>query len=65
MDSLLTAKARLEANGIDVLGPIDHTLFKSIYFFQSQRPAPGTGCQYGELEKGRGCRPRYAGRLEH
>jgi catechol-2,3-dioxygenase len=33
MDSLLTAKARLEANGIDVLGPIDHTLFKSIYFF--------------------------------
>ena len=33
MDSLLTAQARLEANGIDVLGPIDHTLFKSIYFF--------------------------------
>lgn len=26
-------KERLEAGGIDVLGPIDHTIFKSIYFF--------------------------------
>ncbi len=26
-------KARLEASGIDVLGPVDHTIFKSIYFF--------------------------------
>lgn len=25
-------KARLEADGIDVLGPVDHTIFKSIYF---------------------------------
>lgn len=30
---LLSAKATLEAAGIDVLGPTDHTIFKSIYFF--------------------------------
>ncbi len=33
MASLLETKARLEADGIDVIGPIDHTIFKSIYFF--------------------------------
>jgi catechol 2,3-dioxygenase-like lactoylglutathione lyase family enzyme len=33
MDDLLSAKSRLETDGIDVIGPIDHTLFKSIYFF--------------------------------
>nr|WP_298682752.1 VOC family protein [uncultured Dongia sp.] len=30
---LLAAKARLESGGIKVIGPIDHTLFLSIYFF--------------------------------
>ncbi|MCB9680588.1 MAG: VOC family protein [Alphaproteobacteria bacterium] len=30
---LLAIKARLEADGIDVVGPTDHTLFRSIYFF--------------------------------
>jgi catechol 2,3-dioxygenase-like lactoylglutathione lyase family enzyme len=33
VDTLLAAKARLEADGIEVVGPTDHTLFKSIYFF--------------------------------
>ncbi|MDQ1918840.1 VOC family protein [Massilia pseudoviolaceinigra] len=33
MDELLSAKARLEADGIDVIGPTNHTIFKSIYFF--------------------------------
>ena len=33
MASLLSAKARLQAEGLDVLGPVDHTIFKSIYFF--------------------------------
>jgi catechol 2,3-dioxygenase-like lactoylglutathione lyase family enzyme len=33
MDALMDAKARLEADGIAVLGPTDHTIFKSIYFF--------------------------------
>mgnify|MGYP003958454685 FL=1 len=33
MASLLSAKARLQAEGLGVLGPVDHTIFKSIYFF--------------------------------
>ena len=33
MDKLLEAKAHLEANDIDVLGPTHHGIFKSIYFF--------------------------------
>lgn len=33
VDELLAAKAKAEAKGIDVLGPTDHGIFKSIYFF--------------------------------
>ncbi len=33
MDDLLAAKARAETHGIAVLGPTDHGLFQSIYFF--------------------------------
>jgi lactoylglutathione lyase len=33
VDTLLATKARLEAAGIEVTGPTDHTLFRSIYFF--------------------------------
>ena len=33
VDALLAAKGRLEAAGVEVLGPTDHTIFKSIYFF--------------------------------
>lgn len=33
MDELLAAKAKLQSNGIDVLGPTDHGIFQSIYFF--------------------------------
>lgn len=33
VDELLAAKARVEAKGIDVLGPTDHGIFQSIYFF--------------------------------
>ena len=32
MDELMEAKARAEADGLDVIGPTDHTIFKSIYF---------------------------------
>jgi catechol 2,3-dioxygenase-like lactoylglutathione lyase family enzyme len=32
-DSLLTAKARAEARGLQVIGPTHHGVFKSIYFF--------------------------------
>lgn len=31
--TLLATKTRLEAAGIDVVGPTDHKLFQSIYFF--------------------------------
>jgi lactoylglutathione lyase len=33
METLLAAKAKLEANGVEVIGPTNHTIFKSIYFF--------------------------------
>ena len=33
VDQLDAMKARLEVHGIDVLGVIDHRVFKSIYFF--------------------------------
>jgi catechol 2,3-dioxygenase-like lactoylglutathione lyase family enzyme len=33
MDELLSTKSRLESAGIEVLGPTNHTLFQSIYFF--------------------------------
>lgn len=33
MDELLAAKERLENAGLKVLGPTNHTIFKSIYFF--------------------------------
>ena len=33
LDALLEAKESLVADGIEVLGPTDHTIFKSIYFF--------------------------------
>lgn len=33
VDKLLETKARLQAEGVEVLGPTDHTIFRSIYFF--------------------------------
>jgi len=33
VESLLAAKERIEARGLEVVGPTDHGLFKSIYFF--------------------------------
>jgi catechol 2,3-dioxygenase-like lactoylglutathione lyase family enzyme len=33
MADLLAAKAKLQAAGIEVVGPTEHTIFKSIYFF--------------------------------
>ena len=33
LDTLLAAKARLQAAGIEVVGPTDHTILRSIYFF--------------------------------
>ncbi|MBT5898110.1 MAG: VOC family protein, partial [Rhodospirillaceae bacterium] len=33
MDTLLACKERIESHDVDVIGPIDHSLFKSIYCF--------------------------------
>lgn len=33
VDALLDAKSHIESQGIDVLGPTDHGIFQSIYFF--------------------------------
>lgn len=33
VETMLQTKAELEAAGIEVVGPTDHTLFQSIYFF--------------------------------
>jgi len=32
MEEMMAAKARMEADGIEVIGPTEHTIFKSIYF---------------------------------
>ncbi|WP_028878445.1 VOC family protein [Terasakiella pusilla] len=32
-DEMMSIKAKLEADGINVVGPTDHTIFQSIYFF--------------------------------
>jgi len=33
MEALLEAKTHIEGQGLDVLGPVNHGIFKSIYFF--------------------------------
>ncbi|UUZ67497.1 VOC family protein [Polaromonas sp. P2-4] len=33
VNTLAATKQRLESEGIEVIGPTDHTIFKSIYFF--------------------------------
>lgn len=33
METLLATKEKLVAAGVEVIGPTDHTIFKSIYFF--------------------------------
>lgn len=55
VDDLLEAKAELESKGVDVLGPTDHTIFKSIYFFDPNghrlelAANTGTPAQYKQL----------------
>ncbi|MCK0530092.1 VOC family protein [Sphingobium agri] len=55
--ALLAAKAHLEAQGVDVLGPTWHGVFKSIYFFDPNghrielAANIGTAEQYAELKR--------------
>lgn len=56
-EELLAAKAHIEAQGIDVLGPTHHGIFKSIYFFDPNGHRVelaadiGTPEQYAELKR--------------
>jgi len=47
MDSLLAAKARAEAHGLDVVGPTHHGIFKSIYFFDPDGHRLELACDIG------------------
>lgn len=55
MAALLAAKAHIEAEGVDVLGPTHHGVFQSIYFFDPNghrlelAADIGTAEQYAEL----------------
>src|SRR3546814_15515937 len=56
-DELVAAKAHLEANDVDVLGPTHHGIFQSIYFFDPNGHRVELACdigpdaQYAELRR--------------
>jgi catechol 2,3-dioxygenase-like lactoylglutathione lyase family enzyme len=47
LEELETMKDRLVANGIDVIGVTDHTIFKSIYFFDPNGHRLEVACDTG------------------
>ncbi|GHD76144.1 VOC family protein [Vogesella fluminis] len=47
LDTLFATKARLQAAGIDVIGPTDHTIFQSIYFFDPNGHRLELACNTG------------------
>lgn len=57
VEELLAAKAHIESQGVDVLGPTHHGIFKSIYFFDPNGHRVelaadiGTEEQYAELKR--------------
>jgi catechol 2,3-dioxygenase-like lactoylglutathione lyase family enzyme len=48
---LAATKARLEAAGIEVVGPTDHTIFKSIYFHDPNGHRLELACDVGTPEQ--------------
>jgi catechol 2,3-dioxygenase-like lactoylglutathione lyase family enzyme len=50
-DSLLAAKAHIEAQGVEVLGPTYHGIFKSIYFFDPNGHRLELACNIGTPEQ--------------
>ena len=50
MQTLEEAKARLLAGGVDVIGPTNHTIFKSIYFFDPNGHRLELACNTGTPE---------------
>lgn len=51
MDALLAAKAHIEAQGIDVVGPTFHGIFRSIYFFDPNGHRLELACNIGTPEQ--------------
>jgi glyoxylase I family protein len=57
LDALIAAKVHIEAQGVEVLGPTFHGIFKSIYFFDPNGHRLelacniGTADQYAELKR--------------
>ena len=49
--ALLAAKAHIEAQGIDVLGPTYHGIFRSIYFFDPNGHRLELACNIGTAEQ--------------
>jgi hypothetical protein len=51
LDALLAAKAHIEAQGIDVVGPTFHGIFRSIYFFDLNGHRLELACNIGTAEQ--------------
>ena len=51
MDDLQAAKARAEAHGLDVIGPTNHGIFRSIYFFDPNGHRLELACNTGTPEQ--------------
>jgi catechol 2,3-dioxygenase-like lactoylglutathione lyase family enzyme len=51
LDALLAAKAHIEAQGIDVVGPTFHGIFRSIYFFDPNGHRLELACNIGSTEQ--------------
>lgn len=51
MDDLMAAKARVVAEGLDVIGPTHHGVFKSIYFFDPNGHRLELACDIGTPEQ--------------
>ncbi|MEP2102565.1 MAG: VOC family protein [Parasphingorhabdus sp.] len=51
LDELLAAKAKAEAEGLEVLGPTHHGIFKSIYFFDPNGHRLEIACDIGTDEE--------------
>lgn len=51
LDALLAAKAHIEAQGIEVVGPTFHGIFRSIYFFDQNGHRLELACNIGKPEQ--------------
>ena len=51
MDVLVAAKAHIESEGVDVLGPTHHGIFRSIYFFDPNGHRLELACDIGTAEQ--------------